>query len=1103
MRTKRILCALAAAVMILTTFSFAGTTSFAAGTLSSNWEYLPLTNAKGLDAASRSFPVNGTFSVGDDGTFFIGSPTWTGNGVTTTKKLPFENGATVSTVIIPGEMTYESTAGHGLAEPYQNAAVSISTDKPQSCANGYTSKLFYDNGVSVKMIVNSSNVIDYYVAQNGAAVGSSPTGFTTAKNSEVTITFERVGATIRVKASENGGAAVVLATVTSNVALFNDGCYLAFSTDSYGSAYVPGMTVKTVNGTAPNAFNGFVAAPEVDGLTPVNVDNVANAGRVYTTGNSVVIDNNVSAWWPMAGFAMPEKVTLDGLSVKMKVTKGGEETPNEYVGVFVSADKPTAMSTSFFVRTYGPDISAASGFGVTFYGTGKFLNIMTGGVTELTTVDTVLENSSFTLSYRKSGDLYNVLIDGAVLTDEASGQPVAIDMSDVVDSDGKVYLSFAGCGYGSAAGAVGTVSEINGFTMDKVSASRQGRVIGAQIRTEGVQGLRFLCEVYRDENYSLITEYGFLILPRDLLDKPEDLVITSNGKIVSAAAPDGVDYLRIVGQKLYRVFSDRIQFTGVLIGIPQNRLGRAFTAVGYVTYQNGETVYTNTLSRSVDYIETVLNGAPTHYNVPSADSVANLVTAESIGVKTTNSGAANSTAIRSYFNSSVPSTGVALLFGEGGDYTFTGNAAITFPANVSLIFENGSKLNFSDMNTDVLFHTKNIVVDKNTQIISCGSAADFNVFFDGIGTVDAAWFGALTGDTVDDSEAIMAAYKFGGGAVRFESGDYYVKSGVVIDTDSLDSGVKPAVFMGESGTRFVRPSDATASVMFTINDAASGGLNAYFSDIVFYSEANKVGTAVSYKGKHNAFSRLDCVNCEFHDFATGTYFDYSGGCTFVNCEYYYCDIGADNGEYSMFIYYDGCYGENCETFINCIVGPSGGVSNGIMVTGCRSEDCSRSVYICENQAVYVVNCVFNECRSTAVTLYKCCDSRVDGNTISTSAPTGTIYGVSMQNSYGRESVTNNNISGFYQGIRITMSSNTLVVMGNTVTDYRNCGVYASGSDVKIFRNTVTGAASASARPIGSASRSNTLICQNVFDCTYYNISGSGIIGNNTFADGVH
>ena len=129
MRTKRILCALAAAVMIMTTFSFAGTTSFAAGTLSSNWEYLPLTNAKGLDAASRSFPINGTFSVGDDGTFFIGSPTWTGNGVATTKKLPFENGATVSTVIIPGEMAYESTAGHGLAEPYQNAAVSISTDR--------------------------------------------------------------------------------------------------------------------------------------------------------------------------------------------------------------------------------------------------------------------------------------------------------------------------------------------------------------------------------------------------------------------------------------------------------------------------------------------------------------------------------------------------------------------------------------------------------------------------------------------------------------------------------------------------------------------------------------------------------------------------------------------------------------------------------------------------------------------------------------------------------------------------------------------------------------------------------------------------------------
>ena len=1099
MRTKRILCALAAAVMILTTFSFAGTTSFAAGTLSSKWEYMPMTNAKGLDANARTFPIDGTFEVGDDGSFLVGAPVWSGCGVASKQKIPFESGDSIAVKLVPGNMGYEPTAGHGQAEPYQNEAVTISTDKPQSCANGYTSKLFYDNGIAVKMIANASGTIDFYATCNGTPLGSSPTGFTCSKTSEVVITFRRNGSTITVTASKDGAAAVTLGSTTTNAALYDDGCYLTFSADAYGSAYVPGMTVKTVNGTAVNDFGGFVQTVDADVLTPVNVDNVANAGSVTAARDSLVFNTAVNAWWPMCGAAIKEKVALDGLKVKMKVSKAGQSGENGYFGLFVSAEKPTVMSYNFFVRTYGPDISNAAGFGVTFFGDGRDLHIITGGVSEILSSDTVLENASFELGFSARGNgLYAVTVDGKVIKDSASGGDMIVDLSACSDANGKTWLSFAGVGYGSAKGSTATVSAINGVSVRNFTADRCGSVIGAQIRTEGVQGLRFLCEVYKNADYGDIVEYGFLMIPRDLLDKPEDLVITSNGKIVSAAAPDGVDYLRIVGQKLYRVFSDRIQFTGVIIGIPQNRLGRAFTAVGYVKYSDGTVSYTNTLSRSVDYIETVLNGAPTHYNVPSADSVANLVTAESIGVSANNGGAANVAALTAYF-ANASSAGTTLLFSEG-DYRLEGSASLIFPANVALMFKN-SKLVFNDMDTVATFNTTSILAEKNTQIIDVYDVVDVSITFTAFTTVDAAWFGAIADDGNDDSKGIMAAYKYGGGTVRFCDGFYVIDSGVVIDVNELDCFVKPAVFMGSENTVFELPSNPASDVMFTINEASGGGLNAYFYDIEFQSSG--AGTAISYKGKHNAFSRLDCKQCSFTDFATGTYFDYSGGCTFDDCRYYNCDIGADNGEYSMFIYYNNCSGVDCETFINCIVGPSGGVSNGIMVTNCDSDNCSRSVYICENQAVYVENCVFKDSRSTAVTLYKCCDSRVDGNTISTSVPSGSIYGVYMQNSYGRESVTNNNISGFYQGIRITVSSNTLVVMGNTVTGYRNCGVYASGSDVKIFRNTVTDAAGANLRPIGSGSRTNTLICQNVFDCSYYTISGSGIIGNNTFADGVH
>ncbi len=146
------------------------------------------------------------------------------------------------------------------------------------------------------------------------------------------------------------------------------------------------------------------------------------------------------------------------------------------------------------------------------------------------------------------------------------------------------------------------------------------RILGAQYRTVGPAGIRFCTELPLTVNngdlsfdadraaaLENIEAFGTLIMPSDLLDDPSDLVLTANGKIRSQARPSGAEYLNVVGEKLYNVFSDRIHFTAVVIGIPnaapgQANYGRYFVAVSYIKYKTGEIIYSAPCVRSIEQI---------------------------------------------------------------------------------------------------------------------------------------------------------------------------------------------------------------------------------------------------------------------------------------------------------------------------------------------------------------------------------------------------------------------------------------------------------------------------------------------------------------------
>jgi len=114
--------------------------------------------------------------------------------------------------------------------------------------------------------------------------------------------------------------------------------------------------------------------------------------------------------------------------------------------------------------------------------------------------------------------------------------------------------------------------------------------LGAQIRTTGIQGLRFGTKLTKNDFFKgiglsgvnktggVITEvsYGTLILPTAYLGGQELTIDGTYGIYTVANVP---------GDKIYEETSNHIIFTAVLTGIPTTQYNTSFTARAYIKYK--------------------------------------------------------------------------------------------------------------------------------------------------------------------------------------------------------------------------------------------------------------------------------------------------------------------------------------------------------------------------------------------------------------------------------------------------------------------------------------------------------------------------------------
>lgn len=138
-------------------------------------------------------------------------------------------------------------------------------------------------------------------------------------------------------------------------------------------------------------------------------------------------------------------------------------------------------------------------------------------------------------------------------------------------------------------------------------------VEGAQIRTEGVQGLRFVARVERAK-FDLVTgadaNFGILLIPQSMIGKGENITVdTHTVKDVKA-------------KNLMTQTEEYYEFTAVLLNIPAEFYGTELVARAYVREGDAYT-YSDQLTRSVKYVaEEILNDKDaTETDIAAANAV--------------------------------------------------------------------------------------------------------------------------------------------------------------------------------------------------------------------------------------------------------------------------------------------------------------------------------------------------------------------------------------------------------------------------------------------------------------------------------------------------
>ncbi|MBQ3055393.1 MAG: heparinase II/III family protein [Oscillospiraceae bacterium] len=118
-------------------------------------------------------------------------------------------------------------------------------------------------------------------------------------------------------------------------------------------------------------------------------------------------------------------------------------------------------------------------------------------------------------------------------------------------------------------------------------------VNGAQIRTTGAQGLRFISTIDKSAvDFENVVEYGTVLIPTADLDQLSDLKIGATLK--------GHTVAKVPAKNIYAEDESTITFTAVITNIAQKNFAREYTARAYAIMENGSVVYGDTsASRSV------------------------------------------------------------------------------------------------------------------------------------------------------------------------------------------------------------------------------------------------------------------------------------------------------------------------------------------------------------------------------------------------------------------------------------------------------------------------------------------------------------------------
>ena len=118
-------------------------------------------------------------------------------------------------------------------------------------------------------------------------------------------------------------------------------------------------------------------------------------------------------------------------------------------------------------------------------------------------------------------------------------------------------------------------------------------VNGAQIRTTGTQGLRFISTIDKTSaEFENVAEFGTLLIPTADLDQLSDLKIGATLK--------GHTVAKVPAKNLYSDDGETITFTAVLTNVAAKNYDRAYTARAYAIMKDGRVVYGDTSSsRSV------------------------------------------------------------------------------------------------------------------------------------------------------------------------------------------------------------------------------------------------------------------------------------------------------------------------------------------------------------------------------------------------------------------------------------------------------------------------------------------------------------------------